>query len=191
MENKKGQSLFFLVVFGIIVVSVVGGLAIISYSGRTMDSLISEIDFTIETPNVGNQSFNETYQEMIHPAIDSLSINLPKMISIGLILGMICIMLLVSAFVPKRNNLWIPVDIGIIIIAELASIEISQMFKDYILNLTPELYAIFITTLETSSKWILQMPTIIPTVGVLCMVITYIFRKERKEEQQDEQNTYF
>jgi hypothetical protein len=180
MENKKGVTTLALIAIIFFALFLVILLAIISFSVGIFDSQISKLDITL-----GNFSFNETYQETMHPSMNVLEVTGPKMISIGTLLGMVLIMLLIGAKTEKKHNIWIILDIIIIIVAEIIAVYIKGIFQDTIMNLSPELYQIFITTLSESSKWILNMPTIIPTVGVLIILATYVLKREDEETSEE------
>ena len=115
--------------------------------------------------------------------MEVLSVNSPRIISISTILGMILILLIIGMKTERKNNLWIILDLFIIIVAEIVAVAIKVNFEENILNLTPELYTIFTTTLAEGSKWILNMPTTIPIIGALIMLATYLLRKEEKGDE--------
>ncbi len=178
MENKKAYTtmmLIFLIFFALILLT---SLAVFSYSLGLVDTQFSQLDFKI-----GNISFNESYQKLMHPGMVALSVTSPKMVSIGTILGLVLVLLIVGIKSKRKSNLWIILDIFIIIVAEIVAVAVKITFENYIINLTPELYVIFTTTLAASSKWILNLPTLIPTIGVLIMIATYILRREDKGDE--------
>jgi hypothetical protein len=177
MENKKGVTTLALIAIIFIAFFLIILLAIVSYSVGIFDRQISKLDI-----NLGNFSLNETYQEAMHPSMNVLEVTAPKMISIGVLIGMVLLMLIIGVKVESKSNLWILLDIIILIIAEILAVYIKGLFQNTIMNLSPELYQIFITTLSESSKWILNMPTIIPTVGVLIIIATYALKKEEDED---------
>ena len=180
MENKKGVTTIALIVVIFIAISLLVVLAIFSYALGLVDHTFLQIDL-----NVGNTSFNETYQELMQPGLQTLEITVPQNISIGVLLGLVFVLLIVGAKSPKKSNIWIILDIVVIIIAEVVAVAIKISFRDQILNLTPELYNVFTTTLQSGSKWILNLPTLIPTIGVLIIIATYILKKEVNENEDE------
>jgi hypothetical protein len=180
MENKKGVTTLALIAIIFFALFLIILLAIVSYAAGLFDSQISKLDI-----NLGNFSFNETYQEAMHPSMEVIEVSGPRMISMGVLFGMVLLMLIVGAKTEKKHNLWIILDIVIIIVAEIIAVYIKTVFQDTIMNLSPELYQIFITTLSSASKWILNMPTIIPTVGVLIILATYVLKKEEDEGSEE------
>lgn len=178
MENKKGFTTLMLIFVVFFAIALLIFLAVLSLLFSTMDIQISQLDFMI-----GNQSFNETYQSLVHPGMVSLSVTVPRNISIGTLIGMVLVMLLVGMKSPRRSKLWIILDIFIIIVAEIVAVAIKITFENEILNLTPELFIIFSNTLAESSKWILNLPTIIPTLGALIILATYVLRREDREDE--------
>ncbi len=183
MENKKAIAkittpmLFLVVIFSIIVLV---SLGIFSYGFRIADDSISSIDFMI-----GNQSFNDTYQQIVHPGLEALSITGPRIMSMGILIGMVLVILFIGMKSDIKSKLWIIIDIFIIIFAEMLAVAVKTTFENDLLNLTPELFEVFTTTLSAGSKWILNMPTIIPTVGVLLLIATYVLKKQDQEEESD------
>jgi hypothetical protein len=179
MENKKGVTTLALIVIIFFSLFLVIGLAIISYSAGLIDSQISKLDITL-----GNFSFNDTYQESMHPSMEVIETTGPQIVSIGVLLGMVIVMLFVGVKTEKKHNLWIILDIAIIIVAEIVAVYVKITFEDSIMNLSPEFYQIFITTLSAASKWILYMPTIIPTIGALIILATYAFKREEEPSEE-------
>lgn len=181
MENKKGITniglilIIFLAFFMLII------LAILSYSAGIVDTSLSSLNLT-----VGNTTWNQTYQEVMHPGMETLRTTTPQIMSIGTFLGMILCLLFVGIKVRPKSNIWIILDIGILIGCEIVAVVISQTFRDNILNISPELLTVFSGVLSTGSKFILNLPTIIPTVGVLVILVTYLFNKEELEEEREE-----
>lgn len=178
MGNKKGMSgVFSLIALIFCGLMALLGMAVIAYSAGWIDTTFSSIDFQL-----GNVSFNETYNQTMKPVITSLETTIPQMMSMGLILGMVLVMMLVSYFTPSKNKLWAIVDIVVLIIVEVFAVAVKEAFEESIINISPEFYQIFITTLAEPSKWVLQMPLIIPAVGLIMMAITYILKSVKPEE---------
>lgn len=172
MENKKGYTTVMIIFATIIALAVIVGLATVSFGAGLIDETMTEINF-----DLGNQSFGEEYNQTLKPALNSIEITGPKMMSIGIILGMVLVCLAIAYVTPNRHKLWILLDVGVLIIAEIFAVAIRDMFRDNIMNMSPEFYNIFITTLSSGSKWILQMPIITPVIGVLMILVTYLIKK--------------
>lgn len=177
MESKKGMSgafsLIALIFFGLMALV---GMAVVSYSAGWIDTTFSSIDFQL-----GNVSFNETYNQTMKPVFTSLETTIPQMMSMGLILGMVMVMLIISYITPSKNKLWAIVDIVVLIIVEVFAVAVKESFEESIIHISPEFYQIFITTLDDPSKWVLQMPVIIPAVGLVMMAITYILKSNKQQ----------
>jgi hypothetical protein len=181
MENKRGVTTLGLIVIIFLAFFILIILGVMSYGIGVADRSLSSLDLTI-----GNTTWNETYQEQMHSGMESLRTTGPQIMSIGMFFGMILCLLLVGINTKTKSNLWIMLDIGIIIIAEVVAVIISQTFRNSIMNISPELLTVFSTTLSAGSKFILNLPTIIPTVGVLVIIATYLFKKEEVEEEIDQ-----
>jgi len=184
MASKKASVNIGLILIILLAFAVIIGLAIVSYTANITDRAISGLNFELN-----NISFNQTYQDTVHLGMDNISTALPRIISIGLVLGMVVCIFLISTKVPVKPNIWILLDIVVLILCEFIAVLISQTFQNNILNISPELLNIFSTTLSTGSRFILNLPTIIPTIGVITIIIMYIFRKESAEQIQEENIT--
>lgn len=185
MESKRGMTTFMLIFMIILCISMLVILSIIAYALGLVDDQFSGIDFPI-----GNQSFNDTYQDLMHPGVEAMSTTAPQIISIGTFLGMILVIMIVGVKTEKKSNIWILLDICIIIVAEIFAVAVKGAFQNQILNLTPEFYQIFTTTLSQGSKFVLNLPTIIPTAGIVAILATYVLKREAKEESIEESGFY-
>jgi len=177
MVNKKGMEvlgLIFIVFAALFILLILG---IISLGAGKVDSVLSSLDLT-----VGNTTWNETYQSMVAPTMEAIETTIPTNMGIALLFGMIICLVFVASKSAPRSKLWIIIDIFILIVAEVIAVIISRSFKESILNISPEFFTIFTTTLSGSSKFILNLPTIIPTAGILVMLAIYVLRQEQKEE---------
>lgn len=177
MKNKRGQltlMLLFLVVAALIIMIVLG---LSTWTFQIVDEQFKSIDFEL-----GNISWNETYNETLGIGIRAASTTVPQLASIGLLFGMIMAMMFVGYYSGTRNKLWILLDIAIIIVAMvLASFAVSSFLA--LMNLTPELLDVYSITLSAGSKFILNLPVIVPIVGVLIMIMTNIVNKIRRKEE--------
>ncbi len=177
--NKKGYttlSLFFVIFmgFGLLII-----LGMFIFGLDLVDESASQI-----TGQLGNVSLNGTYQEIMQPAIITAKTTMPKIISMGVLLGTILSLLIVSFNIKRLGLSWMILDLGIIISAEIIAVTIRDSFVSF-MNSSPQFLEIFRTDLAFASKFILNLPTLIPTIGILIMVATYFMTKE-KEERQDE-----
>jgi hypothetical protein len=182
VKNKKGITTFGTIIIIFVALMAIIMLAIFSYSIGIVDSNLSKINLTL-----GNTSFNQMYTSNMHPGMQTLQNNTPKIISIGLMIGMILCLLYVSTKTPPKSKLWIIIDILIIILAEVFAVIISLGFQNYIISINSDLMNIYINTLSEGSKFIIYLPAIIPTIGALVMIATYILRRERSEDLEEQQ----
>lgn len=181
MENKRGFITLTLigVIFISLVLMVILGVTI--YGFTIADNAFSQIE--IDFGN--NITFNDTYSETLQPGITSIKTTVPQTISIGILLGMILCMMIVAFSAKRVGRLWIMLDIVVIIIAELGAVAIISSFTSFI-NSNPVYLQIFSTTLSVGSKFILNLHIIVPTVGVLVMLATYVTNIREKEGEERE-----
>lgn len=177
MKNKRGQItflLFFLVIIALITMIVLG---LSSWTFGIIDDELREINFEL-----GDTSWDETYNQTTGRALEAASTTAPQIISIGLLIGMILVMMFIGYHAEVKNKLWIMLDIGIIIVVEIfAGMTVTSFYG--IMNITPELLDVYSNTLSAGSKFIINLPIIIPIVGVLIMIITNIVNKLKRKEE--------
>lgn len=178
MENKRGYSTLMLLAFIFMGTMVLFILGLASWAFGLFDDQISSINL-----NVGNQSFQEVYNQTLRQGITEMKTNVPSTMAIGLILGMILTMLMVGFKIRKMGRLWILADLGILIICEIAADKITDGFREY-MNGIPGLLTTYSTTLSASATFILRLPIYIPVIGILIMLATYITYNKPKEEQE-------
>lgn len=173
--NKKGMTTLGLLLIIFVALAIIIIMVVLSYAMGIVDNVFSQIDFTI-----GNNSFNETYQETLQPGLLIMETTFPAIISTGVLLGMVIGLVIVGYSVKKMNRLWILVDIFIIIVAEILAVIIRDSFVSFISS-NPAFLSIAQTTLSGGAKYIVNLPIIIPTIGVLVMLATYFLTKEKEE----------
>lgn len=177
MRNKRGQ-LTLMIIF--LVIAALGAMIVLGLSSwvfTIMDDQLRSIDFEI-----GNISWNETYNQSLGRGLEAASTTSPQIISIGLLFGMIIAMMFVGYYSRSRSKLWILLDVGVIIVAEiLANLAVTSFLA--LMNITPELLDVYSNTLSGGSKFIINLPVIIPIVGVLIMIMTNIVNRIRTKEE--------
>ncbi len=177
MKNKRGQLTLMLLFFVVAALLLMLVLGLSSWTFGIVDDQFRSIDFEL-----GNISWQETYNATLGRGLSAASTTVPQLASIGLLFGMIMVMMFVGYYSGTRNKLWILLDIGIIIVAMvLASFAASSFLE--LMNITPELLDVYSITLSPGSKFILNLPVIVPIVGVLIMIMTNIVNKIRRKEE--------
>lgn len=173
--NKKGMTAIMLIVFIFTGLALMMILGISTWCFSIVDDSFSGIDF-----DMGNTSFGETYNQTLKQGLDPMTTSVPVTISMGVLLGMIMVMVFVSYGVKDLGRLWIVLDIAFIIVAEIVASAISDGFTTFI-NTTPELFEIYSTTLSTGSSFVINLPLIIPVMGMLVMLVTYLVIGKKEE----------
>lgn len=172
-KNKRGLTSLMVVFFIFIIFFVVLFLGIQAFWATKVNDAFSVIDFQI-----GNVSFNETYNKTMAPGLDAIIDNSDTS-GIILIFGMIVVMLIIG-FKFSTSRLWIILDIFVIAVAFAVAVYLSRAFNTFI-NSSPELLALFSTTLQTSSTLMLNLPFIIIIAGSLIMIVTYGILRKKEE----------
>ena len=151
-------------------------LGVTTWAASLADETISSIDF-----DIGNQSFQEVYNETLKPGLETVSTTMPQIIGIGTMLGMIILMMLVGYFSTEIGRMWFMVDIAFLIIAEAIAASVSSGFVSFI-NSDPTLLEIYSNTLPEGAAFVINLPIIIPPIGMLIMLATYIKVKKSRRD---------
>lgn len=173
--NKKGLSTIgiFPFIFYFFFIAIFLGITILIFNsvseGLDHDVYIGQVNLA----EINNQTFRQFEIALTDKA---------DMLGIVLLLGM-CLMLFMNAFLTGRNypKLFMIIDIFIIIFAFILAVYISQIYETFI-NSTDILTDIYINNIPNASKFILNLPLIVSTLGVIIMILTYsqMNRKERE-----------
>ena len=101
------------------------------------------------------------------------------------LLLMMSVMMMINGFFLGRDNskLWIIGDIFILIFVFILSVYIAQIYDTFI-NATTTL-DVFINDLPKSSKFIINLPIYVATIGALIMIVSYSAINSREEGQPD------
>ncbi len=177
IKNKRGITTLSLILIIFLSFFLLVMMGMLSFGMNQVDESFLSIDFEI-----GNFSWNESYQETLQPGIIAMETTVPRTISIGVLLGMIITMLIVGFKIKKVKEYWAIIDIGIIIVAQIFSVVIRDLFVEY-MNISPEFLAIYRDTLPEGAKFILNFPVVIPIIGIIIMGATYFVTKDREEEE--------
>lgn len=178
MKNKKGVTTLTLIVIIFVAFFMMIMLGILSYGMGQADEAFSDLNITI-----GNTSFQTIYEQSLQQGLNSLETTVPQIISTGVLIGMVLVMIIIGYSTSKKKYIWILLDIAIIIIAEILAVIIRSSFVDY-MNTSPEILAVFRDILPQGAKFILNLPTLVPIMGAIMILATYMMTKERKEEEQ-------
>ncbi|KKM22017.1 hypothetical protein LCGC14_1629610 [marine sediment metagenome] len=176
MQNKKGQITLLLFFFVAAALTIMLILGITAWTAKIVDDELRSFDFEI-----GNISWNETYNQSTGRVLKAASTTSPQMISVGLLIGMILIMMFIGYHSDIKNKLWIMLDVGVMIIVEIFAGIIASSFTS-LMNITPELLDVYSTTLSAGSKFVLNLPVIVPIVGVIIMIVTHIVSRIKRRE---------
>ena len=173
IKSKKGLTGLLQVFFVFLIFFFIMYIGVQAYAVIQIDNLLSSVDFKI-----GDVSFNETYNNTMALALDSIVDNSDNAGMI-LIFGMIVVMLIIG-FSFSTNRLWMVFDWFVIVVAFIIAVFLSRAFDTFI-HTTPEILSIFSTELENSSRFMLNLPFVVIIVGLLVMILTYAIL--RKKEQ--------
>lgn len=181
--NKRGNitlMMIFFIFFAFFALLMIGiGL----YGVNLFHNTINKIDFKL-----GNVSFNESYTQTIFPIVEQANSKANSM-SLLFLLGMVLVMLLIG-YHYSENRLWIIFDIFVIIGAFIISIYLSQGFNSFI-HSSDQILDIYSNQLQSSSRLMLNLPVIVPIVGILIIILTYGITQKPKDETPDVYGGYY
>jgi ABC-type Fe3+ transport system permease subunit len=161
--------LIFLALFGLVL------LGAFYYGFSLVDDTFESINL-----NIGDQNFNETYQDTFGIGVKATMDSLSKM-ALMLLLGMIILMMIVGFSIPKRGRLVIILDIFIIVACFIPAVYVAQSFENF-MNSTDFFLDIYSNEFQLASRFVLNLPIIITVIGFLIMVATYLIPKKQAEE---------
>lgn len=178
-KNKRGLATISLILVIVVGFFLVVFLTILSYSMGAVDGSLSQLD-----GNIGNDSLQEVYGDTLQLGVISMETTFPQIISISVLLGMVISMVVVGYNIKNLNQIWILVDIFILIVAEALAVLIKSLFTSY-MNSNEAFLGILRDTLPFAAKFILNLPILVPTIGVVIMIATYFVAKDKEEEVTD------
>lgn len=178
--NKKGTAVLqlFIFVFAMFFIALFLGLTLWGFN------LINDVfDQDVEVGQVNLGEVNAlTFGKMNAGFIANADT-----IGIVILLGMCLLMVMNGYFFGyKYPKFFLAVDILILVFVFILSVYLSQVYEIFI-NST-DLFNLFIDDIPKTSTFILNLPTIIATVGALVMIVSY--SGIRKFEQRREVNFY-
>ncbi len=178
MNMVKGKSgklnafmMLVLIFLGFIGIVMMG---IFVFGANLIDQTFGSIDVMIGVVN-----FTEAYDDTLGQGINSF-LDRADSYGLGLLFGMIILIIISSFIFKEKHKSWITLEFVILIVAFIFAVTIQRIFNTYI-NLSPEFLDIYSIQLINSSKFILNLPIIIPIVWAFIVILSYgLFRKEKE-----------
>ena len=175
MKNKKGSAVIdgFVIIFLSLLLAIFLGLAVYGFNIVT-ETLGQDVDIgQVNLKNVTDTTFGQ---------INTGLINNADTIGIIMLLSMIVFMMLNGYFLGSRNpKLFFVVDIFLLALFFIPSIYVAQVYEMFI-NSSTVFGSTFIDIIPKTSKFILNLPTIVATAGILTMILSYAGIKKGNRE---------
>ena len=176
VKGKSGKfnafMLLVLIFLGFMGVVIMG---IFVYGANLVDQTFSSIDV-----DIGGTNFTETYDDTLGLGVNAF-LNSADNYGLGLLLGMVLLMAISSFIFQEKRKVWIVAEFGILLIAFIFAVTIQGAY-DSVINSSTTLLDIYSVDLVNSSKFILNLPIIIPVVWSFIVILSYgLFRKERQD----------
>jgi len=181
MRNKKGSTVVwaFIIIFVALLVAI--GLGVTVYSFNLVTQTIGQdVDIgQVNLQEVTNSTLGQINTGMLTNA---------DTIGIVFLLGMILLMVLNGYYIGSKNpKLFFVIDIFLLALFFIPSIYVSQVYETFI-NSATVFSDTFINTIPKTSKFILNLPVIIGTAGVLTMILSYAGIRKDEETEGDGAN---
>lgn len=166
MKNKKGSSVIwgFIIIFVALLFSIFLGVTVYVFNLMT-ETLGQDTDIgQVNLKNVTDNTFGQINTGMINNA---------DTIGILFLLGMCMLMMFNGYYLGSKNpKLFFVIDIFLLALFFIPSIYVSQMYETFI-NSTDLFSNTYINIIPKVSKFMLNLPVIIGTVGVITMILSY------------------
>lgn len=166
IQNKKGMSVvgMFTFIFAVFFVAIFLGMSLFLFI-----QINSILDTNVDVGQVNLQDINGLTFGQINTGFVSNA----DTIGIMTLLSMSLLMILNGFFIGSRYpKLFMAIDILILVFVFILSVYISQTYELFI-NSTVLLSDIYINDIPNTSKFVLNLPLIVGTLGALIMIFSY------------------
>ena len=164
--NKKGTSLVqgFAFIFIALLFAIFLGVAVFGFS-LVNDVLDEDVEIgQTNLQDINSKTFGKINQGMIDNA---------DTIGIIFLLGMLLLMILNGYFLgSKMPKIFFVVDVFLLALFFIPAIYVSQTYETFI-NSTTILSNTYINIIPKVSKFMLNLPSILATAGVITMILSY------------------
>lgn len=166
MMNKRGENMVwaFMIMFVALLFSIFLGVVVFSFN-LINDALSYDID-------IGQVNLKEVTEATFGQINTGLIANADT-IGVIFLFGMCLLMMLNGYFTgSKYPKLFFIIDFFLLALFFIPSVYISQVYELFI-NSTDILSETFIDVLPKTSKFMLNLPIIIATAGIITMIVSY------------------
>ncbi len=173
--DKRGLSLIglFIGIFWFVFITIFLGLAVFGFS-FVNDVFDQDLEVgQVNLRDVNNDSFGKINDALVTSA---------DTIGITLLLGM-SVMMILNGFYFGRNTqvVWVVIDIFILVFIFITAVYLSQIY-DLFINSSVLFQDVYVDIIPLSSRFVLNLPMIVSTLGSLIMILTYFQTRSREEE---------
>ena len=166
MKSRKGSSMVwgFVIIFVSLLIAIFLGITVYTFN-LVNDTLGQDVEIgQVNLKNVTDSTFGQ---------INTGIVNNADTIGILLLLGMTLLMIFNGYYTGSNNpKLFIVVDIFILALFFIPSIYVSQIYNTFITSSTV-FQSTFTDVIPKTSRFLLNLPTIIGITGIITMVLTY------------------
>lgn len=164
--NKKGSAVIwgFIIIFASLLFAIFLGLAVFSFN-QVNEVLSQDVDIgQVNLKTISDTTFGK---------INTGLLNNADTIGIIMLLSMCLMMIFNGYYVGSKNpKIFFVIDIFLLALFFIPSIYVAQIYETFI-NSTSLLSDTYINTIPKVSKFMLNLPVIIATIGVITMILSY------------------
>ncbi len=174
--DKSGRLITF-ILFVFVFLGVMGGfmIGIMVFGANLVDQSFSSIDVMI-----GEVNFTEAYDDTLGIGINAF-LNSADNYGLGLLLGMVLLMAISGFMFREKQKVWIVAEFVILIISFIFAVTLTGAYNT-VINSSTELLNIYSIDLINTSRFILNLPIIVPIVWAFIVILSYgLFRKEESQ----------
>lgn len=175
-KNKKGQSVIGMFLFVFIIFFFALFLGIVLWGFNIVNSVF---DQDVDIGQVNLREINDDTFGKINTGF----INSADTIGIIVVLGM-CLIMILNAYLigDKYPKLFFAIDVLILVFVFIVSIYLSQVY-DIFIN-SSSIFDIYANELPKTSAFMLNLPSVVGTLGALIMIFSYIgLRRDERESE--------
>lgn len=166
MINKRGSAVVpaFLIMFVALLFAIFLGLTVYSFS-IINDVLSQDVNIgQVNLAEVTGYTFGQITTGMLNNA---------DTIGVIFLIGMLLLMMMNGYYVASKNpKLFFIIDIFLLALFFIPAIYISQIYDTFIQSSTV-FQSTFIDTIPKVSKFLLNLPVILATTGIITMILSY------------------
>ncbi len=177
-RDKKGLTGLMLIAYVFMSFFGILFLGIGLYSLGLFDDTMLELGEMIG--NISGQNFTQAYENTTQQGVNAI-FSIADVVATLLLLGLALVMIFVGyQWGDESKRLWVIADILFIVGAFIIAVYLQIYFVEFVSGgIIDE--TVYTETLATSSGLIARLPFLVPTIGMLIMIVTYGLSRKKQQ----------